>query len=581
MSEVVAAIARIIPGAPASESTLSKSQKKRRRGGKKGDADEPTTEPVTVPDTTTAALIDHAPALADIREGSVAPSLVAAPESTGSPLQGESDLLLKNSPIVELVTKRLKATTKKIGRVAGYAVTDPAKLNDDQKRSLQGLPALEAVQKELGEVKKVIEVYEAELSSEIAAKRAETEKAADARVQSAVESAQNDLVSKTSDLLSLSRARNLVGSGAVDSSNIFSDENESVAFFSLTDVVFGEDTDKKQAAINGFLFGNDDFEGVPFTRIYEILNLILRPPRAPTPDQPLIDDRQQSDSAPSITDEVERPVFVAGAPPVTSTGLSFMQESEIEPGAEWVETPAEAAAPEPVADEQPTKGPEASAAPVGGDGSTLDWAADPEGEDELPSIEHFKTSGSATPAEQTDTAAAPAASTENGTAEEVDVEEGLEEVSGRDVAGSGVKDVVGSVVRVKGVVDSVVRVKGVVGSVVRVKDAVNSVVEKEANEVASEAKGENEVASEVREESVVGSVVVREGNAESVVDIVVEVVIGASETVTEDAVGVVVDEAVLSRDQAPLRLLRLLKPLLRNLLNQSPLSSFLPSLFAH
>lgn len=35
---------------------------------------------------------------------------------------------------------------------------DPEKLNDDQRRTLKTLPTLEAIQKELGEVKKAIEV---------------------------------------------------------------------------------------------------------------------------------------------------------------------------------------------------------------------------------------------------------------------------------------------------------------------------------------------------------------------------------------------------------------------------------------
>ena len=43
-------------------------------------------------------------------------------------------------------------------RISIYAATDPEKLNDDQKRTLKTLPTLEAVQKELGEVKKAVEV---------------------------------------------------------------------------------------------------------------------------------------------------------------------------------------------------------------------------------------------------------------------------------------------------------------------------------------------------------------------------------------------------------------------------------------
>ena len=44
-------------------------------------------------------------------------------------------------------------------RIAGYASTDHEKLNDDQKRSVKTLPSLEAVQKELEEVKRAIEVW--------------------------------------------------------------------------------------------------------------------------------------------------------------------------------------------------------------------------------------------------------------------------------------------------------------------------------------------------------------------------------------------------------------------------------------
>lgn len=43
-------------------------------------------------------------------------------------------------------------------RVSTYASMPPDKLNDDQKRTLKTLPSLEAVQKELEEVKKAIEV---------------------------------------------------------------------------------------------------------------------------------------------------------------------------------------------------------------------------------------------------------------------------------------------------------------------------------------------------------------------------------------------------------------------------------------
>lgn len=76
-------------------------------------------------------------------------------------------------------------------------------MNDDQKRILKSLPTLEAVQKELMEVKKAVEVcpmiffgliidayvskvHEAELAHELIAKKLEAEKAQRARISDAV-----------------------------------------------------------------------------------------------------------------------------------------------------------------------------------------------------------------------------------------------------------------------------------------------------------------------------------------------------------------------------------------------------------
>jgi hypothetical protein len=88
-----------------------------------------------------------------------------------------------------------------------YAATDLEKLNDDQKRTLKTLPTLEAVQKELGEVKKAVEVcnlfsfistlficllqvHESELVHELTAKRIEAEKADKVRIANAVSAAE-------------------------------------------------------------------------------------------------------------------------------------------------------------------------------------------------------------------------------------------------------------------------------------------------------------------------------------------------------------------------------------------------------
>lgn len=201
---------RIVPGAPP-PAPLSKTQKKRRKAKKADNSDS-----VDIPDTTSAALVEKAPEPSDIQQGSVAQELVAEPE----PELTAEDISLKPSPIAELINKRLKATTKKIasnftssqlnltifqGRIAAYAATDPSKLNDDQKATLKSLPTLEAIQKELAEVKKTIEVlytrlsyssliriqsYEAELALELAAQKVEAMKAEKTRIAAAVSDAQ-------------------------------------------------------------------------------------------------------------------------------------------------------------------------------------------------------------------------------------------------------------------------------------------------------------------------------------------------------------------------------------------------------
>ncbi|KAG2016293.1 hypothetical protein CC2G_009471 [Coprinopsis cinerea AmutBmut pab1-1] len=394
MSEASAPAQRFVPGAP-EPAPLSKAQKKRRRAKKTDGAQDANEAPVAGADPVSATA-SNAPEPSEAREGSLAPPEVQVAESTGSPLP-EEQVLLKPSPIVELVTKRLKATTKKITRISGYAATDPEKLNDDQKRTLKTLPALEAVQKELSEVKKAIEVHEAELTSELAVKRAEAERAEKGRIQSAVDTAQNNLLSKTSDLLNLLRARSTVAGGYADPS-VFANELEHAAFFALVDAIVGEDGDRKQSAITGFLFGTGEFDGVPFTRISEILNLILNPPRPPTPP-PVVE--------PSIvmSNEAEGPVVGVPGTPAPVGGFRFMQESEIEPSLEeGAEEPQQPVAAEPTEDAPPAvvnghAAPDAAPA-VGGDGSTLDWADHDEAD--LPPIEHFKASGSATPAESAD-----------------------------------------------------------------------------------------------------------------------------------------------------------------------------------
>lgn len=118
MSEASTPTVRFVPGAPP-PSAPSKSQKKKRSGkGKTGAG--ASEEHVEVPDATSAALIEKAPEQSDIKEGAVAPDLVVEPE-IGIPKLPEDDIGVVLSPIVDIVSKRLKATAKKI--VSGIAST--------------------------------------------------------------------------------------------------------------------------------------------------------------------------------------------------------------------------------------------------------------------------------------------------------------------------------------------------------------------------------------------------------------------------------------------------------------------------
>ncbi|RXW23512.1 hypothetical protein EST38_g2347 [Candolleomyces aberdarensis] len=382
---------RIVPGAPP-PSASSKNTKRRRKakGKSEGGQDEGTPSVVVTPAPEAHKALEPEEA----REGSVAPDSAVQPEAP-SPLP-EEESVLKNSPIVELVNKRLKVTTKKITRGAVLAATDPSKLNDDQLRILKGLPSLEAVQKELGEVKKAIELYEADLAHELASKRLETEKTADARIRAAVESTQTDLITKTSSLLGLVGLRASFATGNFDGSAFFADDLERSAIFSITDALLGEDGERKQSAVNGFLLGTGDFDGVAFSRISEIVESMRNPPRAPTPTQDSPIDASGSVSVVDTRGYAPEATALSGS-------FHFIQASEIEsvePPAGWTENPIEPEEEDAAPSEEPVTNGHTDPTPVGAGGSTLDWSAEDHEGGGLPPIEDFAPSGSATPAEE-------------------------------------------------------------------------------------------------------------------------------------------------------------------------------------
>jgi hypothetical protein len=96
-------VQRIVPGAPP-PTPLSKTQKKKRKAKAKGDAP-------TLPEATSAAPTETTPDPPET--ATLVPEVIAQSDSQMS-LLPEEEVLLKPSPIVDLIHKRLKATTKKI-----------------------------------------------------------------------------------------------------------------------------------------------------------------------------------------------------------------------------------------------------------------------------------------------------------------------------------------------------------------------------------------------------------------------------------------------------------------------------------
>ncbi|TFY65892.1 hypothetical protein EVG20_g5196 [Dentipellis fragilis] len=334
---------RIVPGAPP-PALASKSAKKKRKAGKpKGEFDSPALTPVSIPDAASAALIDHAPQPSDIREGSVAESLLVQPPETatangsGNGLSSAvEDPNRKTSPIVEIVSKKLKATTKKITRMQSYASTDPAKLNDDQRRTLRTLPSLEAVAKELEEVKKAIEHYEAEQATEQAFKQLAAERAEAERLAAAIIEAREAHAARTAALLNFIRLQSLLATRHPAATAIAFEEPEVPAIFSAVDTLLGEENEHRQNLIGGLLSGEGEYQGILHSRFLDLANAALNQPE---PEEVPVEEIAAVLAAEAAAESV--PDVLPAAP----GGFHFMQESELEnplgTSHEWVDVAPE------------------------------------------------------------------------------------------------------------------------------------------------------------------------------------------------------------------------------------------------
>ncbi|KAH8083800.1 hypothetical protein BXZ70DRAFT_958202 [Cristinia sonorae] len=310
-------VQRIVPGAPP-PAPASKSQKKKRKPAAKGE--------VEVPDTAAAAQIETAPSSEDVKQGSVAAQLLAQPDDipeAPTPVQDH-----KASHLVDMLNKRIKATNKKILRIQSYSTNPPEKLNEDQKRTLKTLPGLEGIVKELEEVKKAVEQYEAEQAHELEFKLAEVERAQEQRIQEAVAAAQHSHHRKTGDLLTLFRLHSALSNGHPSATSLNLNESEGLAVYSITETLLGEDAHGKFEIVKNFASEEGELHGVPFSRLVEITQTFANPAQTePSTAESVGQSIEQSDESVPTPD-----VAVGGLP--TSLGASgsfhFMQEDELE-----------------------------------------------------------------------------------------------------------------------------------------------------------------------------------------------------------------------------------------------------------
>jgi hypothetical protein len=116
MSDTPTQTQRYVPGAP--PPAPPKSSKKKRKPGKGGVAeDSPALSSVAIPDAPSPALPEKVPDTSDHKDGPGPDSLSVDPRATnGSPSGQHVSDETKHSPIVDLIQKRIKASTKKIVR---------------------------------------------------------------------------------------------------------------------------------------------------------------------------------------------------------------------------------------------------------------------------------------------------------------------------------------------------------------------------------------------------------------------------------------------------------------------------------
>ncbi|KAH9057325.1 hypothetical protein EDB87DRAFT_1631967 [Lactarius vividus] len=352
---------RYVPGAPPLP-LPSKSSKKKRKTGKGGTSeDSPALSSVAIPDSASPALAEKLPDTSDTKDGPVPETLPADPRATNGSPSGQHALdETKHSPIVDLIQKRIKVANKKITRIQSYATLDPEKLNDDQRKALKSLPSLEAVVKELEEVKKAVESSEADKAATEARDLAEREKLEAERLLVAIAGAevrtlfddscvgcdlfcQSQAFDRISRLLHFLRLHASLSARHSSISPLGLGDSEIPIILAAAERLLGEESDVRRLLIRGLLTGEGEFQGVPHSRFLDLAHAFVSPPAEPDSAAPEVREPEPEVHEPS-EEQPDVPVADLGGQTSTTAGFHFMQASELdsaglEESQEWVDVP--------------------------------------------------------------------------------------------------------------------------------------------------------------------------------------------------------------------------------------------------
>ncbi|KAI0000447.1 hypothetical protein BJV77DRAFT_1063863 [Russula vinacea] len=333
---------RYVPGAPPPVPASKSSKKKKKTGKGSRSEDSPALSSVAIPDSTSAALTDRTPDASDVKDGPVVDSLPADPHSTNGLTSGQPAFdEAKHSPVVDLLQKRIKNTNKKIARIQGYATLDDEKLNDDQRRLLKSLPSLEAIVKELEEVKKAVESVEADRIATEARDVAERSKLEAESLVVAIAEAESQAFDKISRLLHFIRLHLSLSAQHPRVSTLGIDDSEVPVILAAAEQLLGEESEIRQELVRGLLYGEGEFQGVSHSRFVDLAHAFATP-------QPEPDFAAPEESRPEEPKPLEEESGVAeaglGGQESTSGELRFMQESELDntglaDSQEWVDVP--------------------------------------------------------------------------------------------------------------------------------------------------------------------------------------------------------------------------------------------------